>query len=101
VNYPAINSAFFIRRSLATEPALVKLPGKTLILQGTADTTVLPDITRLLKNTMLSKGSDVTLSEFTGDSATHSGVLKLPAAQIEMKNFLTGLFLPAVASAAP
>ncbi len=101
VNYPAINSAFFIRRSLATEPALVKLPGKTLILQGTADTTVLPDITRLLKNTMLSKGSDVTLSEFKGDSATHSGVLELPAAQIEMKNFLTGLFLPAVASAAP
>jgi hypothetical protein len=50
---------------------------------------------------MLSKGSDVTLSEFKGDSATHSGVLELPAAQIEMKNFLTGLFLPAVASAAP
>jgi pimeloyl-ACP methyl ester carboxylesterase len=101
VNYPAINSAFFTRRLLATEPALVKLPGKTLIIQGAADTTVLPDITRLLKTNMLSKGSDVTLSEFTGDSATHSGVLKVPLAQSAMKNFLDGLFLPAVASAAP
>lgn len=58
------------------EPGRVKLPGKTLLVQGSADETVLPATTEALKQTMISKGSDVTLSLVEDEGATHTGVLE-------------------------
>lgn len=99
-NYPgviasAVNTPVFSSILAAYEPGQVTLPGKTLIIQGNADTTVLPPITTLLINTMKSKGSDVTLNAYDSTAtipASHSGVLVLPAAQAAMGNFLAALF---------
>lgn len=74
------------------EPGQVKLPGKTLIVQGNADTTVLPAITQKLVAAMKKVGSDVTPSYHDGAAATHSGVLGVPAAQQAIAFHLASLF---------
>jgi hypothetical protein len=71
------------------------LPGKTLLVQGSADATVLPSITQQLLAIMKNKGSEVSLSLHEGDAATHSGVLAIPAAQQAIAGHLTQLFAPA------
>ena len=96
-NYPGvINSAVNtpkVANLLATnEPGLIKLPGKTLIVQGSADTTVLPVITNKLVATMKARGSDVSLSYHESSAATHSGVLSIPAAHIAVTQHGLTLF---------
>jgi hypothetical protein len=89
INTPQVTAAL---RSL--EPGRVKLPGKTLLVQGSADTTVLPITTQALEQLMKTKGSTVSLTLVTGDTATHSGVLLSSAAQQAMNAHLTALFSP-------
>lgn len=96
-NYPGvINSAVNTPKIMAilagNEPGQIKLPGKTLIVQGSADTTVLPAITDKLVNTMKAKGSDVTLSYHDSTAATHTGVLYVQAAQAAVTQHLLTLF---------
>jgi hypothetical protein len=74
------------------EPGRVKLPGKTLLVQGSADTTVLPATTQALTQVMQSKGSDVTLELVQSASATHSGVLGSTQAVNAMVTHLTQVF---------
>lgn len=88
----AINTPAVIRVLNMNEPGQVKLPGNTLIVQGSADTTVLPSSTRSLLTTMQSKGSQVSLSYHESNSATHGGVLSIPAAQTAVTAHLTSLF---------
>jgi alpha-beta hydrolase superfamily lysophospholipase len=81
----------------AMEPGTVKLPGKTLIVQGASDTTVLPAASDALKTLMKAKGSDTTyllVSDIDGQPADHSGVLGIPAAQQAIENHLRALFTP-------
>lgn len=79
----------------ANEPGQIRLPGKTLLVQGSADATVLPSITQQLLATMKNKGSEVSLSLHEGNAATHSGVLAIPAAQLAIAGHLNQLFAPA------
>lgn len=82
----------------AMEPGTVKLPGKTLIVQGASDTTVLPSASDALKTLMKAKGSDTTyllVSDIVGQPASHSGVLSIPAAQQAVDSHLRALFTPA------
>ncbi|NBW49238.1 MAG: alpha/beta fold hydrolase [Betaproteobacteria bacterium] len=88
----AINSAFVSSVLDSNEPGQMKLPGNTLLVQGLADTTVLPSSTQALLATMQSKGSQVTLSSHSGVTATHGGVLTIPAAQAAINNHLHNLF---------
>ena len=82
-----------VKEMLASnEPGQVKLPGKTLLVQGTADTTVLPAMTTLLSTTMKSKGSDVTLKAYDSTTATHSGVLTNTTAPYDIRDYLKSLF---------
>jgi len=74
------------------EPGRVKLPGKTLLLQGSVDTTVLPVTTQALEMVMKGRGSDVSLTLVSGDDATHSGVLDMPEAQQAMLGHIGALF---------
>jgi len=76
--YPGVIADEFrkpnVQRMLrALEPGLVRLPGNTLIVQGLADTTVLPALTNKLKALIESKKSTVTLKTYEG--ADHSGVI--------------------------
>ena len=82
--------ALSVLRSL--EPGRVQLPGKTLLIQGSADTTVLPQTTQKLNQVMTAKGSDVTLTLVQDDAATHTGVLATAVAQQAMVTHLTQLF---------
>jgi hypothetical protein len=96
-NYPgvinsAVNAPKVVNLLAANEPGQIKLPGKTLIVQGSADLTVLPSITTKLVTTMKAKGSDVTLSYHESSTATHSGVLSVPAAQTAVTQHLLTLF---------
>lgn len=96
-NYPgviisAVNTPQIAGLLDANEPGRMKLPGKTLIVQGSADTTVLPAMTDKLVATMKAKGSDVTLNYQDSPSATHSGVLYFSAAQTAIALHLTTLF---------
>lgn len=96
-NYPGvlnatINTPPIVRILSTNEPGQVKLPGKILVVQGSADTTVLPSSTNALISTMTNKGTDVTLSYHDSPSATHSGVLSLAAAQAAMARHLASLF---------
>ncbi|MEY2790305.1 MAG: hypothetical protein RL295_469 [Pseudomonadota bacterium] len=88
----AVNTPSIIRTLSANEPGQVKLPGKILVVQGSADTTVLPSSTNTLISTMKSKGTDVTLSYHDTPTATHSGVLGWAAAQAAMAQHLSSLF---------
>jgi pimeloyl-ACP methyl ester carboxylesterase len=88
----AINAANVTRVLNSNEPGQMKLPGNTLIVQGSADTTVLPSSTRALLATMQSKGSQVTLSYHDSNTATHGGVLAVPAAQTAVTNHLSSMF---------
>lgn len=96
-NYPgvintAVNTSKIAAILAGNEPAQTQLPGKTLIVQGSADTTVLPAITNKLLATMKSKGSDVTLSYHDSSNATHTGVLYVQAAQDAVTQHLLTLF---------
>jgi hypothetical protein len=96
-NYPgvinsAVNTAKIAAILFGNEPGQTKLPGKTLIVQGSADTTVLPAMTNKLLATMQAKGNDVTLSYHNSATATHSGVLYTQAAQLAVMQYLFGLF---------
>ena len=88
----AINAANVTRVLNSNEPGQLKLPGNTLIVQGSADTTVLPSSTRALLATMQSKGSQVRLSYHDSNTATHGGVLVVPAAQTAVTNHLSSMF---------
>lgn len=104
-NYPGLNVAEINAAPVAAilaanEPGQFKLPGSTLIVQGGADTTVLPSITNLLVATMKGKGSEVVLAAYADPAATHSGVLSLPAARAAISSFLGTLFgFPAASGA--
>jgi pimeloyl-ACP methyl ester carboxylesterase len=94
--YPGIINAVVNTPTIAqllagNEPGQTLLAGKTLVVQGEKDDTVLPAITNQLLSTMKAKGSDVTLSLQTGASATHSGVLYMPTAQNVMAQHLAAL----------
>jgi hypothetical protein len=96
-NFGAVNVANItapdVRDALRSlEPGRVKLPGKTLLVQGSADTTVLPATTQALTQVMQSKGSDVTLELVQSASATHSGVLGTTQAVNAMVTHLTQVF---------
>jgi hypothetical protein len=80
---------------LSLEPGRVKLPGKTLLVQGSADETVLAVTTQALEQVMKAKGSTVSLTLVTGAQATHTGVLSTTEAQQAMTAHLTSLFSPA------
>ena len=88
----AVNAPKVANLLAANEPGQIKLPGKTLIVQGSADLTVLPSITAKLVTTMKAKGSDVTLSYHDTSTATHSGVLWVPAAQTAVTQHVLTLF---------
>lgn len=88
----AINSSSVVRILDMNEPGQVKLPGNTLIVQGSADDTVLPSSTETLLTTMRSKGTRVSLSYHEGNTATHGGVISIPAAQTAITNHLASLF---------
>lgn len=88
----AINAASVTRVLNSNEPGQMKLPGRTLIVQGASDTTVLPASTQTLFATMQSKGSQVTMSSHSGVTATHGGVLAIPAAQTAIANHLATIF---------
>ncbi|MEI7785652.1 MAG: hypothetical protein WCK08_14780 [Betaproteobacteria bacterium] len=92
VSLSAVNAAKLAALLAAREPGQSKLPGKTLIVQGSADTTVLPLSTDKLIDTMKAKGSDVTRSFHNSPTATHSGVLALQAAQLDMTAHVRALF---------
>lgn len=92
INKPAVSSAL-----KAMEPGTVKIPGKTLIVQGASDTTVLPAASDALQKLMKLKGSDLSYQLFTdsnGIPADHSGVLSIPQAQQAISNHLQTLFTP-------
>lgn len=100
-NYPgvinsAVNTTKISSILAANEPGQSKLPGKTLIVQGGADPTVLPAITQKLVTQMKAKGSDVSLSLHEG--ADHSGVMGVPAALAAVTQHLQALFGAAAAS---
>ncbi|MDT7520606.1 hypothetical protein RAE19_18225 [Rhodoferax sp. TBRC 17660] len=88
----AINTTYIAGVLNSNEPGQMKLPGNTLLVQGAADTTVLPSSTQTLLTTMQSKGSQVTLSLHSGNTATHGGVLGIPAAQTAITNHLIAIF---------
>lgn len=88
----AMNTPEISKLLASYEPGQVKLPGKTLIVQGDADTTVLPSATTTLKSTMLAKGSTVAVEVVAGKG--HSSVLLDAGAQTKIAVFLTGLFTP-------
>ena len=88
----SINAATVARVLHSDEPGQVPLPGNTLLVQGSADTTVLPSSTQTLLTTLQSQGSQVTLSYHQGATATHGGVLTIPAAQAAMTHHLALLF---------
>ena len=90
ITSPQVTAAL---RSL--EPGRVKLPGKTLLVQGSADQTVLPVTTQALEQVMKAKGSTVSLTLVNGAQATHSGVLSTTEAQQAMLAHLTALLSPA------
>ena len=88
----AINKPNITQLLASNEPGQVFLPGKTLIVQGAADTTVLPAMTSQLLKNMQAKGSDVTLSSQSGSDATHSGVLYMQTVQVAIRKHLADLF---------
>lgn len=88
----AINTAYVTGVLNSNEPGQMRLPGSTLIVQGSADTTVLPSSTQALLAAMQSKGSQVALSYHEGVAATHGGVLGIPAAQAAISSHLTSIF---------
>jgi len=105
-NYPgvinsAVNAPKVVNLLAANEPGQIKLPGKTLIVQGSADLTVWPSITTKLVTTMKAKGSDVTLSYHEASTATHSGVLSVPAAQTAVTQHLLMLFGSSASASMP
>ncbi|WP_396433737.1 alpha/beta hydrolase family protein [Limnohabitans sp.] len=92
INKPSVASVL-----KAMEPGTFKLPGKTLIVQGASDTTVLPTASDILQKLMKAKGSETNYQLFadvTGQPATHSGVLAIPAAQQAIFNHISALFTP-------
>lgn len=95
VDVAQISSAPVTAALRSLEPGRVKLPGRTLLVQGLADTTVLPATTQALSQVMQNLGSTVSLSEVSGAQATHSGVLATPTAQDAMRAHLAALFRPA------
>lgn len=92
IDIAAVNSASVTRLINANEPGKVTLPGKTLIIQGESDTTVLPSVSQKLANGMKSLGSDTTYALIPGTAATHTGVLGTASAQLAIKTHLTSLF---------
>lgn len=88
----AVNAPRVANLLAANEPGQIKLPGKTLIVQGSADLTVLPSITTKLVTTMKANGSDVTLSYHDTSKATHSGVLSVPTALTAVTQHVLNLF---------
>lgn len=90
INKPAVSSVL-----KAMEPGIVKIPGKTLIIQGASDTTVLPAASDALQKLMKLKGSDLNYQLFNdsnGITANHSGVMYIPQAQQAISNHLRTLF---------
>jgi len=99
-NYPglqvaALNAPAVSARVAANEPAQVRLPGKTLIVQGDKDVTVLPLASQTLDARMRALGSDVTYKLLSDATATHTGVLVLSAALDTMWKHLGSVFSPA------
>lgn len=89
INTPAIS-----RILGRNEPGQVRIPGSTLIVQGAADTTVLPSSSQALLNTLMSKGAEARLTLLEQDSATHAGILALPEAIEAIRSHLQGIFDP-------
>jgi hypothetical protein len=94
VNAVGIASADVTAALRSLEPGRVKVPGKTLLVQGSADTTVLPATTQALRQFMLSKESDVTLTLVTSPAATHTGILGTTEANSAINLHLATLFSP-------
>ncbi len=92
VNVANITSPTVTAALRSLEPGRVQLPGKTLLIQGSADTTVLPETTQALEDVMRAKGSDVSLTLVTDTTATHTGVLGTEQALAAMTQHLNALF---------
>jgi len=88
VSAAAVNSTSVTNIINANEPGQTKLPVKTLIVQGLADTTVLPAITQQLVDNMKAKGSSVDYKTYANE--THSSVL-IPSAT-DVGVYLSALF---------
>jgi alpha-beta hydrolase superfamily lysophospholipase len=81
----------YVQRMLgALEPGTVYLPGNTLIVQGEADTIVLPATTAKLTQLMKTNNSEVTLKTYVG--AGHTTVFTVPQAQADMIAHLVTIF---------
>lgn len=74
----------------ANEPGAVKLPGRTLLLQGQSDTTVHPASTELLLERMQRLGSQVSLTRYGG--LGHQDLAADPRATAEWLGFLGTLW---------
>ena len=91
--YPGVISVAGISDSVksilnANEPGQTKLPAKALVVQGLADTTVLPAITQQLVTSMQAKGSSVDYKTYANE--THSSVLTPSATDVGI--YLAALF---------
>jgi len=73
---------------IANYPGRVKLPGKTLLVQGTADTSSYTSLVIKLDKEMLLKGNDISLALY--DGADHFGVV-MPALAL-MRAYWADLF---------
>jgi pimeloyl-ACP methyl ester carboxylesterase len=88
VSAAAVNSPTVANIINANEPGQTKLPVKTLIVQGLADTTVLPAITQQLVDNMKAKGSTVDYKTYP--QGAHSSVLYDSATDVGI--YLSSLF---------
>ncbi len=72
-----------------TEPGTARLPGRTLVMQGIADTVVRASATETLVSAMRQRGSDVTLARYAG--VGHTELRTDARATAELVDFLHGL----------
>lgn len=91
VDYPGIHAQALSEAPVAAyfnanEPGMVRLPGRTLLLQGQSDTTVHPASTEQLLERMQRLGSEVELLRYGG--TTHAGLSSDPQVRADALKFL-------------
>lgn len=93
-----INKARVASTLQAMEPGTARLPGKSLIIQGDSDTTVLPAVSDALQTRMKAKGSDTRYLLVQDVSpqqrADHTGVLGIQETIQAINDHFTLIFAP-------
>lgn len=94
VDYPGLQPQVLAEPAVAAyfnanEPGTVKLPGRTLLLQGQSDTTVHPASTEMLLERMQRLGSEVSLLRYGG--LNHRDLGADPQARADGLGFLATL----------